>query len=211
MSEPIGVLIADDHAVVREGLRAMLATQPDLHLVGEAATGTAAVSAVAAEEPDVVLMDLQMPELDGPAAIARIHAAHPGVRILVLTTYHTEADITAALQAGAIGYLLKDCGRAELFTAIRAAANGESVLSPAVATRIVNRARADPRETLSAREIEVLTAIARGNSNKDAARTLHISEATIKTHLLHVYSKLDVTDRTAAVTTALAHGIIRLG
>lgn len=203
------MLIADDHAVVREGLRAMLATQPDLDVVAEADTGTAAVSAVAADEPDVVLMDLQMPELDGPAAITRIRAAHPDVRILVLTTYDTDADITAALRAGATGYLLKDCERDQLFNAIRAAADGEAMLSPAVATR-VRRMRADPRDPLSAREIEVLTAVASGRSNKDVARELHVSEATVKTHLLHIFTKLDVSDRTAAVTTALTRGIIRL-
>lgn len=210
MTERIRVLIADDHAVVREGLRAMLTTQPDLDVIAEADTGAAALTAVADNPPDVVLMDLQMPELDGPTAIARIRTSHPGVRILVLTTYHTDADITAALDAGATGYLLKDCGRQQLFTAIRAAARGESVLSPAVATRVVNRVRTDNRTALSSREIEVLTAVARGHSNKDAARALHVSEATIKTHLLRIYAKLDVTDRTAAVTTALTRGIIRL-
>lgn len=211
MTGRIRVLIADDHAVVREGLRAMLATQPDLDVIAEADTGTAAVTAVAADPPDVVLMDLQMPELDGPTAITRIRATHPDVQILVLTTYHTDADITAALDAGATGYLLKDCGREQLFTAIRAAARGESVLSPAVATRVVHRVRADTRTALSSREIEVLTAVARGHSNKDVARALHVSEATIKTHLLRIYAKLDVSDRTAAVTTALTRGIIRLG
>lgn len=207
---PIRILIADDHAVVRHGLRAMLATQPDLDVIAEADTGAAAVSAVAADPPDVVLIDLQMPELDGPTAIARIRATHPEVRLLVLTTYHTDADITAALDAGATGYLLKDCGRAQLFGAIRAAARGQSTLSPEVATRVVDRMRATTRDALSAREIEVLTAVARGHSNKDAARALHVSEATIKSHLLHIYTKLDVTDRTAAVTTALTRGIIRL-
>lgn len=208
--DTIRVLIADDHVVVRDGLRAMLATQPDLEVVGEADTGARAVSAVADDPPDVVLMDLQMPELDGAAAIARIRAEHPDVRILVLTTYDTDADITASLDAGAIGYLLKDCTREQLFNAIRAAARGESVLSPAVTTRVVDRMRADRRGALSTREIEVLAAVARGHSNKGVARTLHVSEATVKTHLLHIYAKLDVTDRTAAVTTALARGIIRL-
>lgn len=212
MSErTIRVLIADDHAVVRDGLRAMLATQPDLDVIAEAETGAAAVSAVAADPPDVVLMDLQMPEVDGPAAIARIRATHPGVRLLVLTAHDTDADITGALAAGATGYLLKDCDREQLFGAIRAAARGESVLSPAVATRVVNRMRSDVPEPLSSREIEVLTAVARGHSNKDVARALHVSEATVKTHLLHIYAKLDVTDRTAAVTTAVVRGIIRLG
>jgi DNA-binding NarL/FixJ family response regulator len=210
VTDRIRVLIADDHAVVREGVQAMLATQPDLDVVAEADTGAAAVATVASDPPDVVLMDLQMPELDGPAAIARIRTAHPGVHVLVLTTYGTDADITAAIDAGAIGYLLKDCGREQLFSAIRAAARGESVLSPAVATRVVDRMRPDTRHALSVREIEVLTAVARGHSNREVARALHVSEATVKTHLLHIYAKLDVADRTAAVTTALGRGIIRL-
>jgi len=155
------------------------------------------------------LMDLQMPGLNGVAAIHSIRTTQPQVRVLVLTTYDTDADITAAIEAGATGYLLKDTPRAELFAAIRAAARGESSLSPAVATRLLGRIRGDP-EALSVREIEVLTAVARGHGNKQVARALHISEATVKTHLLHIFAKLGVADRTAAVTTALSQGIIRL-
>jgi DNA-binding NarL/FixJ family response regulator len=206
----IRLLIADDHPVVRDGLRAMLATQPDMELVGEAATGTQAVAQARALRPDVVLMDLQMPELDGPDAIATLREQAPEVRVLVLTTYGTDADITRAVDAGATGYLLKDAPREQLFGAIRAAARGESVLSPLVATRVLGRMRAPAEEALSPRELEILQAVARGLSNKDIGRQLYVSEATVKTHLLRVFSKLGVDDRTAAVTVALERGIIRL-
>jgi DNA-binding NarL/FixJ family response regulator len=207
---PIRLLIADDHPVVRDGLRAMLATQPDMELIGEAATGTEAVAQAQALLPDVVLMDLQMPELDGPAAIATLREQAPEVRVLVLTTFGTDADITRAVEAGATGYLLKDAPREQLFGAIRAAARGESVLSPSVATRVLGRMRAPAEEALSPRELEILGAVARGLSNKDIGRQLYVSEATVKTHLLRVFSKLGVDDRTAAVTVALERGIIRL-
>jgi DNA-binding NarL/FixJ family response regulator len=207
---PIRLLIADDHPVVRDGLRAMLATQPDMELVGEAATGTEAVTQARAMRPDVVLMDLQMPGLDGPGAIATLREQAPEVRVLVLTTYGTDADITRAVDAGATGYLLKDAPREQLFGAIRAAARGESVLSPSVATRVLGRMRAPAEEALSPRELEILQAVARGLSNKDIGRQLYVSEATVKTHLLRVFSKLGVDDRTAAVTVAPERGIIRL-
>jgi DNA-binding NarL/FixJ family response regulator len=207
---PIRLLVADDHPVVRDGLRAMLATQPDMELVGEAATGTQAVERAHTLRPDVVLMDLQMPELDGPAAIATLREQAPEVRVLVLTTFGTDADITRAVDAGATGYLLKDAPREQLFGAIRAAARGESVLSPSVATRVLGRMRAPAEEALSPRELEILGAVARGLSNKDIGRQLYVSEATVKTHLLRVFSKLGVDDRTAAVTVALERGIIRL-
>jgi DNA-binding NarL/FixJ family response regulator len=207
---PIRLLIADDHPVVRDGLRAMLSTQPDMELVGEAATGTEAVERARALGPDVVLMDLQMPDLDGPAAIAALREQAPEVRVLVLTTYGTDADITRAVEAGATGYLLKDAPREQLFGAIRAAAKGESVLSPSVATRVLGRMRAPAEEALSPRELEILQAVARGLSNKEIGRRLYVSEATVKTHLLRIFSKLGVDDRTAAVTVALERGIIRL-
>jgi DNA-binding NarL/FixJ family response regulator len=210
MMRPIRLLIADDHPVVRDGLRAMLATQPDMELVGEATTGTEAVAHTLALHPDVVLMDLQMPDLDGPAAIARLRTQASAVRVLVLTTYSTEADITRAVEAGATGYLLKDAPREQLFNAIRSAARGESVLSPSVATRVLGRMRAPAEEALSPRELEILGAVARGLSNKEIGRQLYVSEATVKTHLLRVFSKLGVDDRTAAVTVALDRGIIRL-
>jgi DNA-binding NarL/FixJ family response regulator len=206
----IKVLIADDHPVVRDGLRAMLATQPDMEVVGEAATGTQAVERAQLLRPDVVLMDLQMPELDGPAAIATLREREPAVHVLVVTTFGSDADITHAIDAGATGYLLKDAPREQLFTAIRAAARGESVLSPTVATRVLGRMRAPAEEALSSRELEILAAVARGLSNKDIGRQLYVSEATVKTHLLRIFGKLGVDDRTAAVTVALERGIIRL-
>jgi DNA-binding NarL/FixJ family response regulator len=206
----IKVLIADDHPVVRDGLRAMLATQPDLEVIGEAATGTQAVERAQALRPEVVLMDLQMPELDGPAAIATLREREPAVHVLVVTTFGSDADITRAIDAGATGYLLKDAPREQLFTAIRAAARGESVLSPTVATRVLGRMRAPPEKALSSRELEILGAVARGLSNRQIGHQLYVSEATVKTHLLRIFGKLGVDDRTAAVTVALERGIIRL-
>jgi DNA-binding NarL/FixJ family response regulator len=210
VSAPIRIVIADDHPVVRDGLRAVLGTQQDLEVVGEAATGAEVVSLAGSLEPDLVLMDLQMPELDGAAATARLRDRHSDVHVLVLTTYDTDADITRAIEAGAIGYLLKDAPREDLFAGVRAAARGESVLSPAVATRVLGKMRAHGEEALSPREIEVLDAVARGMSNNEIALELRVSEATIKTHLLHVFGKLGVGDRTGAVTLALRRGIIRL-
>lgn len=206
----IRVLLADDHPVVRDGLAAMLSTQPDLTVVGEAATGAEALRQTASLAPDVVLMDLQMPEMDGTTATAAIRAAHPEVRVLVLTTYGTDADITAAVDAGAVGYLLKDTGRHALCEAVRTAARGGAALSPTVASKVLALMRGDRGAALSGRELEVLSAVARGQSNKQIARALRLSEATVKTHLLHIYAKLDVRDRTAAVTAALGRGIIRM-
>ncbi|GAB2979075.1 response regulator transcription factor [Streptomyces pseudoechinosporeus] len=206
----IRVLLVDDHPVVRDGLTALLGTQPDLTVVGEAATGPEALRRTAELAPDIVLMDLQLPGMDGAAATAAIRTAHPDVRVLVLTTYDTDADITAAIDAGAAGYLLKDTGREELCAAIRTAARGGGALSPTVAARVLAHMRGDRGAGLSGRELEVLSAVARGQSNKQIARTLRLSEATVKTHLLHIYAKLDVADRTAAVTAALGRGIIRI-
>lgn len=208
--EHIRLIIADDHPVVQAGLRGLLAGQPDFEIVGEAATGAQAVALTAQLRPAVVLMDLRMPEMDGVAAIEQIKARHPETHILVLTTYDTDADILPAIEAGATGYLLKDAPREELFRAIRAAARGEAVLAPRVAARLMGRMRAPAEEALSAREIEVLALVARGASNKEIACQLHISEATVKTHLIHIFGKLGVSDRTAAVTTALERGILRL-
>jgi len=206
----IRVMLVDDHPVVREGLRGMLEAEPDLTVVGEAGSGDEAVALDRVAAPDVVLMDLRMPGLDGVGATKRILREQPGRRIVVLTTYETDADILRAVEAGATGYLLKETPREELFAAIRATASGQSVLSPSVASRLVGRTRESGERSLSAREIEVLMLVARGTSNKLIARDLEISETTVKTHLLHIFSKLGVDDRTAAVTTAVERGIIRL-
>jgi DNA-binding NarL/FixJ family response regulator len=206
----IRLVIADDHPVVRDGLRGMLAGQPGIEIVGEAATGAEAVALVARERPDVVLMDLRMPAMDGVAATGRIAAEHSGTHVLVLTTYDTDSDILRAVEAGATGYLLKDTPRQELFAAVRAAARGETVLAPAVAARLVGHVRAPAEEVLTAREVELLALVAQGHTNGQAARRLYISEATVKTHLLHIFGKLGVDDRTAAVTTALERGLLRL-
>lgn len=206
----IRILIADDHPVVRTGLQGMLAGQPDFEVVGEAADGAAAVALSERLCPDVVLMDLRMPDTDGVTAIRHIKARHPEVHILVLTTYDTDADILRAIEAGATGYLLKDTGREELARAIRAAARGEAVLAPPVAAKLMQQMRTPGEERLSARELEILRLVAQGKSNKEIGRDLHISQATVKTHLLHIYEKLGVSDRTSAVTEALRRGLLRL-
>jgi DNA-binding NarL/FixJ family response regulator len=208
--DTIRILISDDHPVVREGIAGMLAGQPDFEVVGLAHDGDTAVTSHKSLSPDVTLMDLRMPGLDGVGAIEAIRARKPSARILVLTTYDSDADILRAIEAGATGYLLKDTPREELFRAIRAAAKGESVLAPAVASRLMTRMRAPAAENLSAREIEVLQLVAKGNSNREVGKALYISTATVKTHLIHIYGKLGVDDRTAAVTTALEKGIITL-
>jgi DNA-binding NarL/FixJ family response regulator len=202
----ITILLVDDHPVVREGLRGMLAAEDDLTVVAEAGGAAEAVAAIRAHEPDVVLMDLRMPGGDGVEATARVLAQRPATRVVVLTTYDTDADILRAVEAGAAGYLLKDASRAELAQAIRAAARGETVLAPSVAAKLVSRMRS-PVE-LSRREIEVLRLVARGRTNAEIGRELLISEATVKTHLLRTFGKLDVSDRTAAVTAALERGIL---
>jgi DNA-binding NarL/FixJ family response regulator len=207
---PIRIVIADDHPIVRSGLLGLLASQSDFEVVGEASNGREAVDVVLRTRPDVVLTDLRMPELDGVGAIREMCAAQPSLKVLVLTTYDTDADILRAVEAGATGYLLKETPREELFGAIRATALGKSVLSPSVASRLVGRARDPGEKSLSAREIEVLMLVARGTSNKLIARELEIGETTVKTHLLHIFAKLGVDDRTAAVTTAVERGIIRL-
>ncbi|QWF81720.1 response regulator [Amycolatopsis sp. CA-230715] len=204
----ITILLVDDHPVVREGLRGMLEAEEDLTVVGEANSGGEGVVMSAAKEPDVVLMDLRMPGLDGVEATKRILADSPARRVVVLTTYETDTDILRAVEAGAAGYLLKDASRAELANAIRAAARGETVLAPSVAGKLVRRVRQPAAPALSAREVEVLKLVAKGGTNADIGRELHISEATVKTHLLRVFGKLDVSDRTAAVTTAMRHGLL---
>jgi DNA-binding NarL/FixJ family response regulator len=206
----IRIVIADDHPVFRAGLQGLLSGQEDFQLVGEAANGREAVNMVRLAAPDVLLVDLQMPELDGLHAIREIRSVAPQTHILVLTTYDSDGDILRAVEAGATGYLLKDTPREELFKAIRATARGESVLSPTVASKLVGRARAPVDRSLSARELEVLRLVARGTSNKIIGKELRISEATVKTHLLHIFAKLSVDDRTAAVTAAMERGMLRL-
>lgn len=203
----VRVLVADDHPVVRSGLVGMLTVEPDVEVVGEVSDGAAAVAAAAALRPDLVLMDLRMPVLDGAAATARIVAELPGVRVLVLTTYETDADILRAVEAGATGYLLKDTPRDQLVAGVRAAARGESALSPSVASRLVQQVRGES-ERLTPRELEVLAGVARGLSNAGIGRELYIAEATVKTHLLRAFAKLGVDDRTAAVTLAMQRGLL---
>jgi len=210
MSGPIRILVADDHPVVRAGLATLLAGGGDFEVVGEASDGEEAVALAAALRPDVVLMDLRMPRADGVAATRRIRAEQGAPRVLVLTTYDTDADIVRAVEAGATGYLLKDAPREELFRAIRATAEGKPLLAPSVATKLMARVRAPAEDALSDREVEVLRHVARGASNKEIAGQLWISEATVKTHLIHIFGKLGVADRTAAVTAALNRGILRL-
>lgn len=210
MNDVISLLIVDDHPVVREGLAGMLSGQADFNVVARANDGGEAVTLHQHYQPDVTLMDLRMPGTDGVSAIKKIRAHQPSANILVLTTYDSDADIVRAIEAGATGYLLKDTPREELFRAIRAAAKGDSVLAPAVAARLMTRMRRPAEESLSAREIEVLQLVAKGKSNREVGRALHISTATVKTHLIHIFDKLDVDDRTAAVTVALERSIISL-
>ncbi|WBB82514.1 response regulator transcription factor [Micromonospora sp. WMMD882] len=207
----IRLLIVDDHPVVRDGLRGIFDGDPGFTVVGSAADGAEALAVAAATRPDVVLMDLRMPGLDGVTATRRLTAGSPGVRVLVLTTYDTDADVLPAIRAGATGYLLKDSPREELTRAVRAAARGESVLSPTVAARLMGRVRSPGQEPPSQRELEVLTQVARGLSNKEIAAKLFVSEATVKTHLLHLYAKLGVNDRAAAVATAYDRGLLTPG
>ncbi|OLB76475.1 MAG: DNA-binding response regulator [Actinobacteria bacterium 13_2_20CM_2_71_6] len=205
------IVLADDHPVVRAGLRALLAAQEDLRVVGEAADGAEAVRLAEQYAPDIVLMDLQMGDgIDGVEATRRILALPEPPRVIVLTTYDSDADILRAVEAGAAGYLLKESRPEELFHALRTAAAGETVLSPPVATRLMSRFRS-PQVALSQREIEILELLAAGASNREISRKLFISEATVKTHLAHVYDKLGVDSRTAAIHAAVQRRLIRIG
>ncbi|WP_392672676.1 response regulator [Streptomyces sp. LN785] len=207
----ITLIVVDDHPVVRDGLRGMFESAPGFEVLGEAADGVEGVDLVARLDPDVVLMDLRMPGGGGVAAIAELVRRGSRSRVLVLTTYDTDSDTLPAIEAGATGYLLKDAPRDELFTAVRAAADGRTVLSPAVASRLITRVRtpgAPGNEALSAREREVLELVAKGTSNRGIAAELFISEATVKTHLTHMFAKLGVKDRAAAVAVAYDRGIL---
>ncbi len=202
------VLLVDDHPVVREGLRGMIEAEVDLTVVGEAGSGAEAIVMAEALKPDVVLMDLRMPDVDGVTATERILALLPGTRIVVVTTYEADTDILRAVEAGAAGYLLKDASRSELAGAVRDAAHGKTVLAPSIADRLVRFVRQPVSATLSMRELEVLALVATGKTNAEIGRELHISEATVKTHLLRTFNKLGVSDRTAAVTTAMSMGLL---
>lgn len=206
----IRILIVDDHPVVRMGLRGMLTGQPEFEIVGEAEDGLRALEVIDDASPDVVLTDLRMPNLDGVGIIQHLAGQPNAPRVLVLTTYDDDADILRAIEAGACGYLLKDAPRDQLFAAIRAASRGETWLAPHIAGRLVRQMATPDLAALSDREVEVLRLASRGSSNKEIAASLYLSEATIKSHLIRIYRKLDVADRTAAVTVALQRGLIDL-
>ncbi|MEU4539807.1 response regulator transcription factor [Streptosporangium sp. NPDC023825] len=199
---PIRLLIADDHPIVRDGLSSMFASAPGFEVLGEAGDGAAVVRLAKELRPDVILMDLRMPGMDGLAAITELSRLGVTARVLVLTTYDTDTHVLPAIEAGATGYLLKDSPREDLLRGARAAAKGESVLSPSVAARLMNRVRTPAPQLLSRRELEVLELVAAGNTNREAAARLFITEATVKSHLLNIYAKLGVGDRAAAVTEA---------
>ncbi|MDW4571708.1 response regulator transcription factor [Microbacterium sp. M3] len=208
----IRLLIADDHPVVRAGLSGLLSDEPGFEVVAEASDGDEAVRLATATRPDVVLMDLRMPRVDGVSATARIaggEAGSPPPRVLILTTYESDDQILAAIEAGAAGYLLKAAPQAEIVAGIRSVASGQSALSPQVAVRLVERMRRpEPEAVLTARELDVLRLVASGHSNKQAAAALGIGESTVKTHLLKIFDKLGVADRTRAVTLAMERGLL---
>jgi DNA-binding NarL/FixJ family response regulator len=208
---PIRLLLVDDHPVVRDGLRGMFANEERFEIVGEAGSGNEAVAKVAALRPDVVLMDLRMPEGDGVEAIRKIKERGLDSRVLVLTTYDTERDVLPAIEAGATGYLLKDTPRLELLSAVEATARGEGVLSPPVSSRLMDQVRQPRKEAVSDRELEVLRRVAVGSTNREIAERLFISEATVKTHLLHIFTKLGVSDRAAAVAAGFESGLLKPG
>lgn len=205
----IRILIVDDHPVVRTGIHGMLAGHDEFFIVGEAVDGAEALKLVAKHQPDVVLMDLRMPNMNGTEATRRIVQTYPDTHVLILTTYDDDKDIINALDAGAIGYLLKDAPREDLYRAIRSASEGQSALNPVIARRLIDRVtNPQPQNPLSLREIAVLKLVADGNTNKQIGTRLHISEATVKTHLIHIYRKLDAADRAEAVSIALRAGYL---
>jgi DNA-binding NarL/FixJ family response regulator len=203
----IRVLVADDHPIVRSGIVALLESTDDIEVVGQASTGLEAVDLALEVRPDLVLMDLRMPDLTGDEATARILAREPGIRVLILTTYETDASILTAIEAGASGYLLKAAPQEEILEGVRSVARGEVALAPSIAAMLVNRVKS-PAISLSARETEILTLVAKGFSNPAIAKLLFLGEATVKTHLLHAFEKLDVNDRTRAVTKAMELGLL---
>lgn len=211
MTHPIRVLLVDDHAIVREGLRTLLSEEPDIELVGEAANGREAVSLTAKHRPHVVLMDLVMPEMDGIAATQQISRLHPASRVLILTSFTEDQQVRDAIQAGAIGYLLKDVLKHDLLRAIHAAAQGEPTLHPEAQRQLMRQVTtADPPsllDTLTNREVDVLRLVAHGQSNKEIAATLHLTEGTVKGYVSAILAKLNVTDRTQAALYAVRHGL----
>jgi len=213
--QTIKVLIVDDHTVVRDGLTTILGREKDFTVVGEAKDGLEAVDRARELRPDVILMDLRMPELDGVEAMRHIAAENSEVKFIVLTTYDSDEYIFHAIEAGAKGYLLKDASRDDLFNAVRAVHRGESLIQPGVAAKVLDRfaqlsRQATDTEVLSGREIEVLQLMARGAANKEIATSLSLSESTVKTHIANIFGKLGVNDRTKAVTQALQKRIIKL-
>ena len=211
----IKILIADDHPVVREGLCAMLSREVDFEVVGEARDGVEAVNKTKELNPDVVLMDLRMPEMDGVEAMRQIRSAMPDVKFIILTTYSDDEYIFSGIEAGARAYLLKDAPREDLFKAIRVVHRGESLIQPVVASKLLDRfselsRRTPSGEGLSGRELEILQLMAKGAANKEISAQLNIAQSTVKTHIANIFQKLAVSDRTEAVTQALKKGIIRL-
>jgi DNA-binding NarL/FixJ family response regulator len=205
----IRVLVADDHPIVRSGIVALLQAAADVEVVGQASTGTEAVALALEHEPDIVLMDLRMPGLDGDEATGQIVSQRPQVKVIILTTYESDDSILSAIEAGASGYLLKAAPEEEILAGIRSVARGEVALAPSIAALLVKRMSAPPAPTLSPRETEVLALVAQGLSNPAIAAKLFVGEATVKTHLLHVFEKLEVSDRTRAVTRAMELGLLR--
>ncbi|MEV8254445.1 response regulator transcription factor [Rhodoglobus sp. NPDC076762] len=204
----IRVVVADDHPIVRSGIVGLLSSADDIDVVGEASDGTEAVALATKLSPDVVLMDLRMPGLGGAEATAQLAAARPDVRVLILTTYESDENILTAIEAGASGYLLKAAPQEEILAGLRSVARGEVALAPSIAALLVNRMREPAKVSLSERETQVLALVAAGNSNRKIAAALFVSEATVKTHLIHVFEKLDVKDRTRAVTKAMELGLL---
>ena len=204
----VRLVVVDDHPVVRDGIVGMVSSDPEIEVVGEASGGAEAIALVRAFEPDVVLMDLRMPGTDGVAAIRELTRMGAACRIVVLTTYDSDADVLPAIEAGATGYLLKDATREELLRAVHAAAHGRAELSPSVVSRLVGRVRAPEASLLTARELEVLGLVADGATNRRVGASLHLSEATVKTHLLNLYGKLGVGDRAAAVAEGFRRGLL---
>ena len=213
MSEPIRILLADDHPVVRDGLVAILSTQPDFEVVGEAGNGRLAIQLVQELNPDLILLDLEMPEMDGVETLQTLRAANPDVRVIVFTAFDTDERILTAVQAGAQGYLLKGVPRQELFNAIRVVNGGGSLLQPVIASKLLRQVSQEPAssvETLTPRELDVLELLAQGLQNKEIAVALVISERTVKFHVSAILNKLDAGNRTEAVAIAAQRGLVKL-